>query len=110
MRQNSFTYNQLIDCAEGKLFGKGNAQLPMPPMLMFDRITSINEDGGIFSKGEVVAELVNDFQSAGTYNVNWNSKSLSGSQLSSGIYLYKIQAVGASGKEFVETRKMVFLK
>lgn len=60
--------------------------------------------------GEVVAELVNDFQSAGTYNVNWNSKSLSGSQLSSGIYLYKIQAVGASGKEFVETRKMVFLK
>ena len=43
MKQNSFTYDQLIDCAKGVLFGKGNAQLPMPPMLMFDRITSINE-------------------------------------------------------------------
>jgi hypothetical protein len=57
MKQNSFTYDQLIDCAKGVLFGKGNAQLPMPPMLMFDRITSINEIGGVFSKGEVVAEL-----------------------------------------------------
>ena len=57
MKQNSFTYDQLIDCAKGVLFGKGNAQLPMPPMLMFDRITSINENGGVFSKGEVIAEL-----------------------------------------------------
>ena len=55
MKQNSFTYDQLIDCAKGVLFGKGNAQLPMPPMLMFDRITSINENGGVFSKGEVIA-------------------------------------------------------
>ena len=47
MKQNSFTYDQLIDCAKGVLFGKGNAQLPMPPMLMFDRITSINETGGL---------------------------------------------------------------
>jgi len=57
MKQNSFTYDQLIDCAKGVLFGKGNAQLPMPPMLMFDRITSINETGGEFFKGEVIAEL-----------------------------------------------------
>ena len=57
MKQNSFTYDQLIDCAKGVLFGKGNAQLPMPPMLMFDRITSINDNGGEFSKGEVIAEL-----------------------------------------------------
>ena len=57
MKQNSFTYDQLIDCAKGVLFGKGNAQLPMPPMLMFDRITSINETGGEFSKGEIIAEL-----------------------------------------------------
>ena len=57
MKQNSFSYDELINCAKGKLFGEGNAQLPMPPMLMFDRITSINEDGGIFSKGEIVAEL-----------------------------------------------------
>ena len=57
MKQNSFTYEQLIECGKGLLFGKGNAQLPMPPMLMFDRITSISESGGIFKKGEVVAEL-----------------------------------------------------
>ena len=57
MKQNLYSYNQLIDCANGELFGKGNAQLPSPPMLMFDRITNINEDGGSFEKGEVVAEL-----------------------------------------------------
>ena len=57
MRQNSFSYDQLIDCAKGVLFGKGNAQLPMPPMLMIDRIVNINENGGEFSKGEIIAEL-----------------------------------------------------
>ena len=57
MKKNSFTYEQLIDCANGDLFGKGNAQLPSPPMLMFDRITNINETGGVFQKGEIVAEL-----------------------------------------------------
>ena len=44
-------------CARGELFGPGNAQLPAPPMLMFDRITSITEDGGSDGKGEVVAEF-----------------------------------------------------
>tara|TARA_B100000965_G_scaffold368621_1_gene355425 strand:- start:290 stop:796 length:507 start_codon:yes stop_codon:yes gene_type:complete len=57
MKQNSFSYDKLIDCGKGILFGKGNAQLPLPPMLMFDRITNINEDGGFFSKGEIKAEL-----------------------------------------------------
>ena len=57
MRQNSFSYQELLDCANGILFGKGNAQLPAPPMLMFDRVTSINETGGLFEKGEIVAEL-----------------------------------------------------
>ena len=57
MKKNSFSYEQLIDCANGKLFGKGNAQLPSPPMLMFDRITNINETGGVFQKGEILAEL-----------------------------------------------------
>jgi 3-hydroxyacyl-[acyl-carrier protein] dehydratase/trans-2-decenoyl-[acyl-carrier protein] isomerase len=57
MKQNSFSYEQLIDCANGNLFGKGNAQLPSPPMLMFDRITHINETGGLFQKGEIIAEL-----------------------------------------------------
>ena len=57
MKANSFNYEKLIECGEGMLFGKENAQLPLPPMLMFDRITNINEDGGIFSKGEIIAEL-----------------------------------------------------
>ncbi len=57
MKKNSFSYDQLIDCANGDLFGKGNAQLPSPPMLMFDRITNINDTGGLFQKGEIVAEL-----------------------------------------------------
>ena len=57
MRQNSFSYQELLDCANGILFGKGNAQLPAPPMLMFDRVININETGGIFEKGEIVAEL-----------------------------------------------------
>ena len=57
MKKNSFSYEQLIDCANGDLFGKGNAQLPSPPMLMFDKITNINETGGVFQKGEIVAEL-----------------------------------------------------
>jgi 3-hydroxyacyl-[acyl-carrier protein] dehydratase/trans-2-decenoyl-[acyl-carrier protein] isomerase len=57
MKQESFSYQQLIECSNGDLFGKGNAQLPSPPMLMFDRIININESGGIFDKGEIIAEL-----------------------------------------------------
>ena len=57
MKENSFTYEKLIECGKGLLFGEGNAQLPLPPMLMFDRITNINKTGGKFTKGEVVAEL-----------------------------------------------------
>jgi 3-hydroxyacyl-[acyl-carrier protein] dehydratase / trans-2-decenoyl-[acyl-carrier protein] isomerase len=56
-RQSSYRYAELIDCANGHLFGEGNARLPLPPMLMFDRITAISEDGGLFGKGEVRAEL-----------------------------------------------------
>ena len=56
-RQSSFTYEELLACGRGELFGAGNAQLPLPPMLMFDRITSIGEDGGAYGKGHVVAEL-----------------------------------------------------
>ena len=54
---NNFSYKQLIDCAKGLLFGEGNAQLPHPPMLMFDRISNINETGGEYNKGEIIAEL-----------------------------------------------------
>ena len=56
-RQSSFTYEELLACGRGELFGMGNAQLPAPPMLMFDRITSIGETGGANNKGHVVAEL-----------------------------------------------------
>ncbi|TAL27111.1 MAG: 3-hydroxyacyl-[acyl-carrier-protein] dehydratase FabA [Alphaproteobacteria bacterium] len=55
--KSSYAYNDLIDCAQGKLFGPGNAKLPMPPMLMFDRITHISAEGGAHGKGELIAEL-----------------------------------------------------
>ena len=57
MKKNSFSYDELINCGEGKLFGTGNAKLPLPPMLMFDRITEINDDKGSFKKGSIKAEL-----------------------------------------------------
>ena len=56
-RQNSYTYDELIKCGHGDLFGPGNAQLPLPNMLMLDRITSITDDSGDYSKGEIKAEL-----------------------------------------------------
>ena len=57
MKKNSYSYDELINCGEGKLFGPGNAKLPLPPMLMFDRITEINDDQGAFKKGSLKAEL-----------------------------------------------------
>jgi 3-hydroxyacyl-[acyl-carrier protein] dehydratase/trans-2-decenoyl-[acyl-carrier protein] isomerase len=56
-RASSFDYEALLACGRGELFGPGNAQLPLPPMLMFDRITSIGEAGGEHDKGHVRAEL-----------------------------------------------------
>ena len=55
--KSSFTREELLQCGRGELFGEGNAQLPLPPMLMFDRIVKINEEGGQYGKGEVIAEL-----------------------------------------------------
>jgi len=57
IKKNNFTYAELIDCANGKLFGPGNAKLPSPPMLMFDRITNIQDNKGLFKKGLIEAEL-----------------------------------------------------
>ena len=57
MKKNSYSYDDLITCGNGELFGPGNAKLPLPPMLMFDRITDINENNGIFNKGSLKAEL-----------------------------------------------------
>lgn len=56
-RQHSYNYDELLACARGELFGPGNAQLPAPPMLMFDRITSIDDSEGSYGKGGVTAEL-----------------------------------------------------
>ena len=55
--QSSYSYEEIIECGKGNLFGKGNAQLPAPPMLMFDRITNVNKDGGVHGNGEITAEL-----------------------------------------------------
>jgi len=57
MKKNSYTYDELINCGEGGLFGPGNAKLPLPPMLMFDRITEISENTGVYKKGLIKAEL-----------------------------------------------------
>jgi 3-hydroxyacyl-[acyl-carrier protein] dehydratase/trans-2-decenoyl-[acyl-carrier protein] isomerase len=55
--KSSYTYEELIECGHGRLFGPGNAQLPLPNMLMFDRITHISDNGGNNGKGHIVAEL-----------------------------------------------------
>jgi 3-hydroxyacyl-[acyl-carrier protein] dehydratase/trans-2-decenoyl-[acyl-carrier protein] isomerase len=56
-QKNSYTLEELLDCAWGRLFGPGNAQLPAPTMLMMDRITVITQDGGKYGKGYIEAEL-----------------------------------------------------
>ena len=57
IKKNNYKYEELIDCANGKLFGDGNAKLPLPPMLMFNRITKIEENRWKFNKGIIEAEL-----------------------------------------------------
>ncbi len=56
-RRASFEYEDLLACGRGEMFGPGNAQLPLPPMLMFDRIGEISEEGGAHGKGLIRAEL-----------------------------------------------------
>ena len=56
-QKNNYNYEDLISCAKGELFGPGNAQLPMPPMLMFDKITNISSEGGSKNKGIIKAEM-----------------------------------------------------
>ncbi len=53
----SYEYEELLECGYGRLFGPGNARLPVDNMLMFNRITEINDDGGIYGRGEIRAEL-----------------------------------------------------
>ncbi len=56
-KKSNFDYEDLLACGRGELFGPGNAQLPLPPMLMFDRISEISEQGGEYGKGLIRAEL-----------------------------------------------------
>ena len=56
-KKSAYNFDDLIKCGNGELFGPGNAKLPLPPMLMFDRITEIGENGGTFKKGILKAEL-----------------------------------------------------
>lgn len=56
-QKHSFSHEELLACSRGELFGPTNAQLPAPPMLMMDRITTIASEGGAFGKGQIVAEL-----------------------------------------------------
>jgi 3-hydroxyacyl-[acyl-carrier protein] dehydratase/trans-2-decenoyl-[acyl-carrier protein] isomerase len=55
-RRMSYDYEDLIKCGRGELFGEG-PQLPLPPMLMFDRISEIADEGGEHGKGLARAEL-----------------------------------------------------
>ncbi|MCB9988998.1 MAG: 3-hydroxyacyl-[acyl-carrier-protein] dehydratase FabA [Rhodospirillales bacterium] len=55
--KSSYSYDDIISCGHGELFGPGNARLPLPPMLMFDRITNISAEGGAYGKGELTAEF-----------------------------------------------------
>ena len=55
--KTSFSREELLACSRGELFGPGNSQLPAPNMLMMDRIPKISHTGGLFDKGEIIAEL-----------------------------------------------------
>lgn len=66
-RRASYDFEDLLACGRGELFGPGNAQLPLPPMLMFDSISQINDTGGAHGKGLIVAELI----VAGNDRLNW---------------------------------------
>ena len=55
--QKSYEKDEILDCAEGNLFGPTNGRLPTPNMLMFDRITEIDNSNGKYNKGRIIAEL-----------------------------------------------------
>ena len=57
MKKDSYTNEELLACGRGELFGEGNARLPLPPMLMFDRIMAITEEGGKYNNGQIIAEM-----------------------------------------------------
>jgi len=66
-RRSSYGYEELLACSRGELFGPGNARLPLPPLLMLDRITHIDDTSGTFGNGQIVAEL----SVAGNARLDW---------------------------------------
>ncbi len=66
-RRTSYEFEDLLTCGRGELFGAGNAQLPLPPMPMFDRISSVTETGGPHGKGQITAEM----KIAGNERTDW---------------------------------------
>jgi 3-hydroxyacyl-[acyl-carrier protein] dehydratase/trans-2-decenoyl-[acyl-carrier protein] isomerase len=56
-QKSSYSYEDLLECGHGRLFGPGNAQLPLPPMLMIHRIVEIADKGGEHDKGFIKAEF-----------------------------------------------------
>ncbi|MCB1829231.1 MAG: 3-hydroxyacyl-[acyl-carrier-protein] dehydratase FabA [Chromatiaceae bacterium] len=56
-KEQSFTREELLECGYGRMFGPGNAQLPVPNMLMMDRVVKMGDTGGAFGKGWIHAEL-----------------------------------------------------
>ena len=56
-QKSSYSHEEVLSCGRGEMFGPGNAQLPLPPMLMFDRITDVSEDGGEYGKGYIRADF-----------------------------------------------------
>lgn len=57
MPRSSYSREDLLECGHGRLFGPGNARLPLPPMLMFDRIPHVSAEGGVYGKGVIEAEF-----------------------------------------------------
>jgi len=55
--KDHYSFDELMACARGEMFGPGNAQLPAPPMLLFDRMTKITDEGGAHGKGYIEAEF-----------------------------------------------------
>ena len=56
-RKNAYSRDELLACARGELFDPDSAKLPLPDMLMTDRVSLITNTGGRYGKGEIVAEL-----------------------------------------------------
>lgn len=56
-KKNAYNLEELLECGHGRMFGPGNARLPLPNMLMMDRVTVITDNGGKHEKGQIIAEL-----------------------------------------------------